>query len=168
MGTPSLFTKLKNFTELSLLSILSIIGGLKSDSIDNNENSVKFFNFVNKLGVKSRRRTQLSNEIYFIFIKEGLQSSRYATGIFNNLYTDHSAMFMRFSSDKNDVFHLASSEDINTSQLGVNTPFTQDIVTTQLEVNTPFTQDNNTTQHTPHTQHIQDRNEDIYKFDNSP
>ena len=71
-------------------------------------------------------------------------------------------MFMRFSSDKNDVFHLASSEDINTYQLGVNTPFTQDIVTTQLEVNTPFTQ------HTPQTQHIEDRNEDIYKFDNSP
>jgi len=151
--------KLKDYSVHS--SILSIIGGLKSDSIDNNEKSVKFFNFVNKLGVKSRRRTQLSNEIDFIFVKEGLQSSRYATGIFNNLYTDHSAMFMRFSSDTNDVFHLASSEDINTYQLGVNTPFTQDIVTTQLEVNTPFTQ------HTPQTQHIEDRNEDIYKFDNS-
>ena len=82
--------KLKDYSVHS--SILSIIGGLKSDSIDNNEKSVKFFNFVNKLGVKSRRITQLSNEIDFIFVKEGLQSSRYATGIFNNLYTDHSAI----------------------------------------------------------------------------
>ena len=56
---------------------------------------------------------KLNNKIDFIFVNEGLQSSRYVTGIFDNLYTDHSAMFMRVSSDPNDVFHLASNEDID-------------------------------------------------------
>ena len=55
---------------------------------------------------------ELNNEIDFIFINEGLQSSSYVRGILNNVYTDHSAIFMRVSSDQNDVFHLASSEDI--------------------------------------------------------
>ena len=30
----------------------------------------------------------------------------------NDLYTEHSAMFMRVSSDPNDVIHLASSDDL--------------------------------------------------------
>ena len=84
-------------------SILSIIGSLKSHSIDNNDNAVIFFKIVKKLFVKSARTKKLNSEIDFIFVNEGLQSSRYFTGIFNNLYTDHSAMFMRVSIDTNDV-----------------------------------------------------------------
>ena len=61
--------------------------------------------------MKSARITILNNEIDFILLNEGLQSSRYVTGIFNNLYTDHSAIYMRLSSDPNDVFHFVSSEN---------------------------------------------------------
>ena len=48
------------------------------------------------------------------------------TGIFNNLYTDHSAIFMRLSIYKNDVFHLSSSPDKPITQ-DINRPLTQDI-----------------------------------------
>ena len=108
-------------------SLLSIIGGLKSQSIIKNEKSVNFYKIVNKLFVKVARLTKLNNhEIDFIYVNDQLQSSKYVTGIFNNLYTDHSAIFMRLSIDKNDVFHLSSSPDKPITQ-DINRPLTQDI-----------------------------------------
>ena len=44
-------------------SILSIIGGLKSHSIDNNDNSVIFFKIVKKLFVKSARKKKLNTSV---------------------------------------------------------------------------------------------------------
>ena len=55
----------------------------------------------------------INNELDFIFVNEGLQSSRYVTSLSDNLYKDYSEMCMRVSSDPNYVFHLASSKDIN-------------------------------------------------------
>ena len=108
-------------------SLLSIIGGLKSQSIIKNDKSVNFYKIVNKLFVKVARLTKLNNhEIDFIYVNDQLQSSKYVTGIFNNLYTDHSAIFMRLSIDKNDVFHLSSSPDKPITQ-DINRPLTQDI-----------------------------------------
>ena len=54
-------------------SILSIIAGLKSHSIENNDNSVNFFKIVKKLFVKTARRKIMYREIDFIFVNEGLQ-----------------------------------------------------------------------------------------------
>ena len=73
------------------------------------------------------RIIRLNNHgIYFIYVQDQLQSSKYVTGIFNNLYTDHSAIFMRLSIDQNDVFHLSSSPDKPITQ-DINRPLTQDI-----------------------------------------
>ena len=64
-------------------SILSIIGSLKSHSIENNDNAVIFFMIVKKLYVKYASTNKLVSEIDFIFLNEGLQSSRYFKGICN-------------------------------------------------------------------------------------
>ena len=61
--------------------------------------------------MKYARTKQLNSEFVFIFVNEELQSSRYFTGLLNNLYNDHSAIFMRLSSDINDVFHLGNSDN---------------------------------------------------------
>ena len=56
-------------------SLLSIIGGLKSQSIINNDNSVNFYKIVNKLFVEVARLTKLNNhEIDFIYVNDQLQS----------------------------------------------------------------------------------------------
>ena len=78
-----------------------------------NDSSVNFFNIVNKLGVKSARKNYVNGEIDYVFMNDRLDSSRYVTGLFRNLYTDHSALFVRVSTDTNNVFHLGNSEDIN-------------------------------------------------------
>ena len=76
-----------------------------------NDSSVKFFNIVNKLGVKSARKNNVNGEIDYVFMNDRLDSSRYVTGLFHNLYIDHSALFVRVSTDTNTVFHPQESTD---------------------------------------------------------
>ena len=108
-------TLLKNLLSINYSrhrSLLSIIGGLRSQSIINNKNIVNFYKIVNNLFVEVARLTKLnSHEIDLIYVKDQLRLSKYITGIFHNLYTDHSAIFMRLSIGKNYVFPLSSSPD---------------------------------------------------------
>ena len=54
-----------------------------------------------------------NGEVDCMFMKEDIQSSRYFTGLFQNLYTDHRAVFVRVARDINDVFNLENIEDNN-------------------------------------------------------
>ena len=77
-----LIGKWNNYSEDTFIP--SIIGGLKSHSIENNDNSMKFFKIVKKPFVKYARK-KINTNIDFTFLNEGLQSSRYIIGIFNTL-----------------------------------------------------------------------------------
>ena len=44
-------------------------------------------------------------------MNDHLDSSIYVTGLFRNLYTAHSALFVRVSTDTNSVFHPQESTD---------------------------------------------------------
>ena len=76
---------------------------------------MNFFKIVNMLFVKSARTKKFDNEIDLIFVNKDFVIRIY-TGIFNNLYTDYSAKFMRVSSNPNDVFYLASNDNLTEIQ----------------------------------------------------
>ena len=63
------------------------------------------------IGVKSARKNNVNGEIDYVFMDDHLPSSKYVTGLFHNLYTDHSALFVRVSTDINAVFHRQESTD---------------------------------------------------------
>ena len=105
-----LMDKLNNYSVN--ISKLSITDGLRSHSIGNDNKSVNFFKFSMKEVKISAKTTKLNTKIDFVFINEGLQLSRYVPGISNVLYTDHSVICMRFSSDQKDEFYLRCSDNL--------------------------------------------------------
>ena len=90
--------------------LLSIIGGMKIQSEVITDSSVTFVNIFNNLNVKSTIRHNDKGELDYVFMKDDIDSSKYSTGSFANLYSDHRALFLRLYSGINDVFHCGNLE----------------------------------------------------------
>ena len=61
------------------LILSSIISSLNIQYPEMNDISKKFFNIVNKLLVESAQTNYVNRKIYYVFINEGLDSSRHVT-----------------------------------------------------------------------------------------
>ena len=61
--------------------------------------------------VKSVKTKKFDDEIDLIK-KQRLRALMIFTGRFNHLYTNHSAKFMKVSSNPNDVFYLTNNENL--------------------------------------------------------
>ena len=88
-------------------TLLSIIGGLNIQSEET------LFNIFNNVSVKCATTHNVNGEFDYVFIKDDIDSSKYSTGLFWNLYTDHQAVFVRVSTAKNDVYHFGNIEEAN-------------------------------------------------------